>query len=34
MNECTVGKSDEAEEFNTWRRSKPAAVAKSDREPV
>jgi hypothetical protein len=31
------GKSDEAEEFNTWRRSKPgkpATMAKTDWEPV
>jgi hypothetical protein len=28
------GKCDETEEFNTWRRGKPATVAKSDWEPV
>jgi hypothetical protein len=27
-------KSDETEEFNTWGRSKPATVAKSDWDPV
>jgi hypothetical protein len=28
------GKSDETEEFNTWRRSKPAAMTKTDWETV
>jgi hypothetical protein len=28
------GESDEAEEFNSWRRSKPVTMAKTDWGPV